>query len=257
MAALLRILHSDKTECIKGEKHTQRRNTVTMSLLSRFRKSVMPSSMRSKKSIDNDVQQQNYRKPTKSFNEKSVKSKKSSLSHANHADDGSYYNDLPERNQRSISKLSTRSPSMNANKSMLKNIRANNNTPRHHNGNGQADNGNLSRSDTFTLDDEKQIQSGTYPRSKKIDKSPGHTDNSGCRDEIDLDRSKGMFDLFCRFCLDANRMTKKKNIVIDRFLSVLSRPHASHTKYILNGTHFSPMVISSTNFAAILLSFAN
>lgn len=184
-----------------------------MSLLSRFRKSVMPSSLRSKKSTDNDVQQQNYRKPTKSFNEKSVKSRKSSLSYANHADDDSYYNDTPDRNQRSISKLSTRSSSINANKSMLKNNRAinnnnNNNAPHHHhNGNGDADNGNLSRSNTFTLDEEKQIQNGTYPRLKKKDKSPGHIDNSVCRDEIDLDRSKGMFDLV--FCFGSVLMQTK------------------------------------------------
>lgn len=126
-----------------------------MSLLSRFRKSVIPSSMRSKKSIDNDVQQQNYRKPTKSFNEKSVKSK--SFNSYNSRDGTNYY-DGPEKTSRSSSNnKQSRSSIFTPNKSTKSNS-------------NDVDSAALSRSNTFTLEEEANLKNGTDLRANKKDK---------------------------------------------------------------------------------------
>lgn len=133
-----------------------------MSLLSRFRKTVIPSSYRNKKSTDaSDVHQHNYRKPTKSFNEKSVKSRSSTQSFTNSYDD----DDLVQQSKhKSVSRNSSTKPSkLSTIGSLAKSAK---NRASH---GDAADAGTLSRSDTFTLEEENQIQNGTYPRLKRKD----------------------------------------------------------------------------------------
>lgn len=135
-----------------------------MSLLSRFRRTVLPSNSRNKKTIDDDVRHYNYRKPTKSFNEKSVKSKSSPSCTDSH--DGTNYYDAKEKSAKNSSsnnnnsgRLSRSSMFGTSNKSPTK-MKSDN-----------VDSGTLSRSDTFTLEEEANLKNGTYQRSKKKEKS--------------------------------------------------------------------------------------
>lgn len=57
-----------------------------MSLLSRFRRTVVPMSSSRKKANTDDGRLYNYRKPTKSFNEKSVKTRNSPSYTDSHGD---------------------------------------------------------------------------------------------------------------------------------------------------------------------------
>lgn len=161
-----------------------------MSLLSRFRKTVMPSSSRNKKTIEDDAPHHNYRRPTKSFNEKSVKLRNPTQSNTNHANDDYYYHDSRDKNHRSASKLSTRSSAVNTNK-LTKNNQIKNNSGRGNKNLSDKDNGNLSRSDTFTLEEEQQLQNGTYTRSMKKDKLSNIDSHYG--DEMDSNRKRGTF----------------------------------------------------------------
>lgn len=129
-----------------------------MSLLSRFRKTVLPSSSRNKKLADDNVRHYNYRKPTKSFNEKSVKSKNSTTHYTDsHSDDNNHHCDGKEKNERNsckLSRISTSTVQQSANKNK-------------NNNHSLADNATLSRSNTFTLHEEEQFQNGTHPKSKR------------------------------------------------------------------------------------------
>lgn len=131
-----------------------------MSLLSRFRRTVLPSTARTKKHHDDDAHHYNYRKPTKSFNEKSVKPR-SPQSYSNSHDDTINHN-TKEKSIRSGTKLS-RSSTITPNKS-TKN--------RMDNENDALDNAALTRSNTFTLEEEANLRNGTYPRSKIKEKTP-------------------------------------------------------------------------------------
>lgn len=133
-----------------------------MSLLSRFRETVLPSISRNKKLVDDNVRNYNYRKPTISFNEKSVKSKNSAAQYS-HADDNNLHHcDAAEKSARSNRKLSKTSIS----KSTVQQS-ANKNKRNNH---SSADNATLSRSNTFTLDEEEQFQNETHSKSKRKDK---------------------------------------------------------------------------------------
>lgn len=154
-----------------------------MSLLSRFRRTVLPSSSRSKKTADDDVRHYNYRKPTKSFNEKSVKSK-SSPSYAESHDAANYYDgrekSVKSNNSNSAtSKLSTRSSMFMPNKSTkVKSVDVDSAAA-------------LSRSDTFTLEEEANLKNGTYPRSKRKDKSSNADPYRESNAANGFDRHKG------------------------------------------------------------------
>lgn len=137
-----------------------------MSFLSRFRRNVLPSTPRSKKVIattaDDDVRQFNYRKSTKSFNEKSVKPRNSPL-YINSYDDDNNYKVANEKSSNNIgnsklygsSTLTTNKPKKKKTDNSLGATVA------------SSRNNNLSRSNTFTLEDEDNLQNGIYPRSLK------------------------------------------------------------------------------------------
>lgn len=126
-----------------------------MSLLSRFRKSVLPSSSRGKKvneTVEDDIRYYNYRKPTKNFIEKSIKSKTSQL------------NSPHDRNHYDAKEKSTKNVNIRPSKPS-KNKSTNNKTD------NSMNNVALSRSDTFTLEEEANLHNGTYTRSPKKEKS--------------------------------------------------------------------------------------
>lgn len=135
-----------------------------MSLLSRFRRTVLPSNSRSKKTIDDDVRHYNYRKPTKSFNEKSVKSKSSHSCTDSH--DGTNYYDAKEKSAKN-----TNSNNNNSGRLSRSSIFATSNKSPTKMKSEDVDSGTLSRSDTFTLEEEANLKNGTYQRSKKKEKS--------------------------------------------------------------------------------------
>lgn len=127
-----------------------------MSLLSRFRRTVLPTSSRNKKvtNTDDDVHHYNYRRPTKSFNEKSVKTK-SSPSFADSFNDRNYH-DAKGKLAKGSNKLFM--PSLLAtNKSTKAKI------------DNSVDN-ELKRSNTFTLEEEANLQNVTLPRSQRKEK---------------------------------------------------------------------------------------
>lgn len=133
-----------------------------MAFLSRFRRTVLPSP-RNKKltaSADDDFHHYNYRKSTKSFNEKSVKLKNSQMCADSY--DDNINNDAKEK------------PTKNSrnNKIYVSTLTTNKSTK------NKTDNslsvGGLSRSNTFTLEDEEYFQqNGTYPRIKMENPNAG------------------------------------------------------------------------------------
>lgn len=145
-----------------------------MSLLSRFRKTVLPSNSRSKK-VDDDVSQYNYRRSTKSFNEKSVKPRNSHL--LIKSIDNNNYNDGQKKSLRNNGRSNPTTNKSKENKAANKLSAA----------------ATLSRSNTFTLEDEANLRNGTYPRHHKKGKLPnsGHyRDESNARDEYDDSNGK-------------------------------------------------------------------
>lgn len=128
-----------------------------MSLLSRFRRTVLPTNSRNKKvsNTDDDVHHYNYRRPTKSFNEKSVKPK-SCQSFANSFNDRNYH-DAKGKSTKGSSKLFM-SSLLAANKSTKNKI------------DNSVDNAALSRSNTFTLEEEANLQNVTIPRFQRKEK---------------------------------------------------------------------------------------
>lgn len=132
-----------------------------MSLLSRFRRTVLPSNSRSKKvATDNNTRQHNYRKSTQSFNEKSVKPKNSHL-----------YIDTHDDNNQNIAEGKSSKKNGNSkpvgSSTLILNTSKKNKTDK-----SFVSSATLSRSNTFTLEDEDNIQNGTYPRFHKKGKDP-------------------------------------------------------------------------------------
>lgn len=140
-------------------------------LLSRFRRTVLPSTSSSKKHSADDGRQYNYRKPTKSFNEKSVKTRSSQPCTDAHEDTShqqpQHHHHHHQHSAREIREKPNRSSSKLSKSSMLNTNRTTKNRT-----NDSMDNSALSRSNTFTLEDEANFQNGTYPRSKKKEKTP-------------------------------------------------------------------------------------
>lgn len=133
-----------------------------MSLLSRFRRTVLPSNSRGRKvatATDNNIRQYNYRKSTQSFNEKSVKPKNSHLDAYTHDDN----------NQNTAGGKSSKKNGNNKlfGSSLIVNTSKKNKTDKLF-----VSSATLSRSNTFTLEDEGNIQNGTYPRFQKKGKDP-------------------------------------------------------------------------------------
>lgn len=126
-----------------------------MSLLSRFRRTVLPSNPRSKNfSAENDSCQYNYRKSTKTFNEKSVKPKNSQL--CADSKNGINYNDVNEKLKSST--ISTKKLSKNKPEKSF--------------------GGSLSRSNTFTLEDEANIENQIYSQSYNKGKFSSYKHNT-------------------------------------------------------------------------------
>lgn len=176
-----------------------------MSLLSRFRKTVIPSSYRSKKSTNSDDVHHNYRKPTKSFNEKSVKSRSSSHSFAN-----SFNDDIPAQQQPQYSKQkslsrncnSTNNKSNNNKPSKLSTLSSLTKSAKAKPNNGYSiDSGTLTRSDTFTLEEENQMRNGTYPRLKKQDTYHDNIGKGKQKKQYEICYYMGLFETkLVRFC---------------------------------------------------------
>lgn len=172
-----------------------------MSLLRRFRETVLPSSSRNKKLANDDVRHYNYRNPTKSFNEKSVKTKNSTTHYTDsHTDDNNHHHcDSKEKNVRNISKLSRRTAST-VQQSVKKNKTNNHRL---------ADNATLSRSNTFTLDEEKQFQKGYDPKSKRTDKNSDANGKKSYSHQVGPDMGKGK--LFFNKTIKRTKKEKQQN----------------------------------------------
>lgn len=142
-----------------------------MSLLSRFRKTVTPSksklgsdtkrsaqqSTREKTTSVTDNDHHNYRKSTKSFNEKSLKPKNTYHSYMNSDDDDHHHHHYGRRS----SSTNHHTNSMAIPKSSVHSVREKNSK--------SFDTPPLQRSDTFTLEEENELQNGSYPHYKSRD----------------------------------------------------------------------------------------
>lgn len=128
-----------------------------MSLLSRFRKTVLPSNSRNKKvtNTNDNVHHYNYRRPTKSFNEKSIKPKSSQ----------SCADSFNDKNHHDLKGKSTK----NSNKIFMPSLLTTNKSTKNKIDN-PVDNSSLSRSNTFTLEEEVNLQNATLPRSQRKEK---------------------------------------------------------------------------------------
>lgn len=145
-----------------------------MSFLSRIRKSVTPTSKTKvnnsssnssndrkrslqrplyREKVDDGDQLHNYRKSTKSFNEKSLKPQNSYHSYGNSDEDEHRWRSTKSNHKLNDTKKVAAPHTTATGKSMKTSIH----TP------------TLSRSDTFTLDEENEVQNGTYLRYKKKD----------------------------------------------------------------------------------------
>lgn len=158
-----------------------------MSFLSRIRKTVTPTSKTKvdnsnittissnndrkrslqrplyREKVDDADQLHNYRKATKSFNEKSLKPQNSYRSYGNSDEDEHRWRSTKSNHKSNDTKKAATHTSATG-KSMKTSIR----TP------------TLSRSDTFTLDEENKVQNGTYSRYKKKDNAEyGDGDGDG------------------------------------------------------------------------------
>lgn len=161
-----------------------------MSLFSRFRRTVVPMSSSRKKTNTDDGHLYNYRKPTKSFNEKSVKTRNLPSYTDSHGDGTTntgyqYHHHRQHRhqqqqqhqhqqpNQNLKEKVAIRSSSTNTSKSSadIRNKSAKSKT----NNGALLDGGTLSRSNTFTLEDELKAENETYPRMKRKEKPEYNT----------------------------------------------------------------------------------
>lgn len=120
------------------------------------KKSLHRSSLREK--VNDDEQSHNYRKSTKSFNEKSLKPRNSYQSYH------SYGNSDEDEHRWRSSK-----PTYNNNKSNGTKKAATHTTATDKSTKSSFHTPTLSRSDTFTLDDENDVQNGTYLRYRKKD----------------------------------------------------------------------------------------
>lgn len=169
-----------------------------MSLLSRFRRTVLPSNSRNKKTIDDDVRHYNYRQPTKSFNEKSVKSKSSHSCTDSH--DGTNYYDAKEKSAKNSSSNSNN----NSGRLSRSSIFATSNKSPTKMKLEDVDSGTLSRSDTFTLEEEANLKNGTYQRSKKKEKSSTISPYRESNVATSFDDSKGKQ-------VDKQKITSKSN----------------------------------------------
>lgn len=152
-----------------------------MSLLSRFRRTVLPSTSSNKKHSADVGRQYNYRKPTKSFNEKSVKSR-SLQTHSDAHDDINYQNHQQQHHPLNAKEKPTRSNSKISKSSTLTTNKSTKTKT-----NESSDNANLSRSNTFTLEGEHNFHNETYPRSKKKDKTPNGTRSRSGNSGVDFD----------------------------------------------------------------------
>lgn len=149
---------------------------LKMSFLSRIRKSVTPASKTKvnnngnstssggndrkrslqrpvyREKVDDGDQLHNYRKSTKSFNEKSLKPQNSYHSYGNSDEDEHRW-----RSTKSNHKLNDTKKAATLTTATGKSMKTSFHTP------------TLSRSDTFTLNEENEVQNGTYLRNKKKD----------------------------------------------------------------------------------------
>lgn len=183
-----------------------------MSLLSRFRRTVVPMSSSSssrKKSNTDDGRLYNYRKPTKSFNEKSVKTRNlPSYTVDSHGDGttttGYQYHHRHHRhqqqqqqpqqhqqqyqpNQNLKEKVAIRNSSGNMSKSSPDT--RNKSSKSKANNDMLLDSGALSRSNTFTLEEEMNAHNDTYPRAKRKEK-PLSNNNTTAANECVERKSK-------------------------------------------------------------------
>lgn len=130
------------------------------------KRSVQRSSYREK--VDDDDQLHNYRKSTKSFNEKSLKPKNTYHSYGNSDEDEHRWRSTkPLYKSNDTKRTATHTPSTG------KSTKSSFHTP------------TLSRSDTFTLDEENDVQNGTYMRYKKKDNTEYGGDDSNGRSNGD------------------------------------------------------------------------
>lgn len=158
-----------------------------MSFLSRIRKSVVPtaktkvsssSSNRDgdakrllhrsyREKVDDDDQLHNYRKSTKSSIEKSLKPKNAYHSYGNFDEDENHWrSSKPNNKSNEMRRTATHTSARD------KSTKSSFHTPTP----------TLSRSDTFTLDEENEVQNGTYSRYKTRDNIEyGGGDGSGGR----------------------------------------------------------------------------
>lgn len=154
-----------------------------MSLLSRFRRTVVPMSTRKKPNTD-DSRFYNYQKSTKSFNEKTVKSRNFPSCTDSHGDctnttDHQYQNlhhQQPHQqlNQNLKEKIATRNSfSKNVSKLSTHNI---NKSSKPKTDKALSENVNLSRSNTFTLEKEMNDQSKNQPHSRRKENTSNCTE---------------------------------------------------------------------------------
>lgn len=146
-----------------------------MSLLSRFRRTVVPMSSRKKANTD-DGRLYNYQKPTKSFNEKSVKSRNFTSYTDSHGDGttatGYQYHHRHHQQHHpqqqlqlnSKEKVATRHGSGNMSKSSTYNTNKSSKTKMDKT---MSENGTLSRSNTFTLEEEMNAQHKAHPHTRQ------------------------------------------------------------------------------------------
>lgn len=193
-----------------------------MSLLSRFRRSVVPVSSK-KKTHSDDSRLYNYRKPTKSFNEKSVIKSKNLPAYTDsaHGDGtttaGNQYHHRQEQqhdhhqqqpsNQNSREKVAVRNSSGNMSKSLPFTT---NKTSKPKTNKNTFDNGSLSRSNTFTLEEERHAQNETYPYAKRKEK-PLNSGEMTAGSEYDARKSK-----WKKFSENAQRIQKKPHLTEKR-----------------------------------------
>lgn len=163
-----------------------------MSLLSRFRRTVVPTSSSRKKVNTDDGRLYNYQKPTKSFNEKSVKSRNFTSYTDSHGGDGStttgyqyhhrhhpHHHQQQQQYQQQQQQLQQSNPigKLNAkekvavtrhgsgNMSRSSSTYRTNKTSKTKLDKAISENSTLSRSNTFTLEEEMNAQNKTHPHN--------------------------------------------------------------------------------------------